>query len=1177
MISIGNPCNHYILMKDTEYNKKKGNSYKLKLRRCDWTKDNLKEFINIFDYSHTKDDFNNISYNIIDYGLHFNEVKELNFESPENYHEIGLKNFFNGKIKNEPQNLVDLIKSLEKMNKDLKNNAITEDLLKELKNSYKIDEETKRIANDNKQEKELIIKYVKDWAKKAKEQKSKNINEIIVHINLLFGVIFKYHLRPTQIISVLVLLKRNDIKLGRNAQILTGEGKTAIIITLAATNVILGHKVDIVTSSELLAKRDAIDERNKELYNSLGITVDHCIKDDNNKKDHGPKECYNADIVYGDTHNFQADILSDKYMLENTRNGRKYDMIIVDEIDSMFVDDYGKSTLLAGEKPYMKRLNYILIGMWVKLSVSVRGETKNTIRYNIKEIESELTKVGLNILNNKSLKLPRYLHDYAEHEMEKWAHSAVEAILMEENVRYRVNGDRIEPIDNENTGVIQHNTNLSYGLQQFLQLKHNCTLTSVSTITSYLSNVGFFNLYKNEKENNIIGLTGTLGSETAQSMLNKIYGLDFAFIPPASERMLIQLLPRLEKNDIDWLNTVTKTCLREAKFGREVLIICKSIKIVEKIHSELINLYDKNKIITLKDDLDIEKNLENLPGGTIIIATNLAGRGTDISISDEVLKKGGLHVCLTFLPINIRVQEQAFGRAGRKGQPGTWQLVLNLFKNISEICHVDFPNDNIDKIVSKIQEYTSLESELVRNCYLEEGSKVLTLKRSKGDQITEKKIEIKNLSYELYNLIQEMGEINNPNSPLKKLPIFIEDLDFIREENEKKMLLQAESEIEKVVKKDKLFIKYTDFLKNNLKNLEPRSNRFNDIEEQWGFFLNKIDYEKQTEEQINKAFIEFTTDLQKRKEQSTYLKNSGFICQIANSKLYNNIPNRDDASILENIGSFFKKLFTNNDEQKKREAQVDEALNLCKYDIEVNGDFSFISYYYRAICSIYFGDIGNAILCLKKTKELIEKDIKFFINFCSMLPNDIKNFKESINKKFILYMNIIKGIAEPSINKLEKASRKILLKKKFLSEVFDKTPKDLRIEKEINDLRIIGFNSIFFLYEKAPWYVALGISVLGILEVGVGCLVSCVSPQLGVRIINTGITNIGKGIEMLIGEGKGFEDIEAFWNFQEANGFMDFLVPLKMKRDEKKKYNFYEMELKNDTLLKEKIILRRSS
>ena len=93
-------------------------------------------------------------------------------------------------------------------------------------------------------------------------------------------MIFKYHLKPTKIISILVLLKRKDIKLGRITQILTGEGKTGIIITLVSTNVILGHKVDIVTSSEILAKRDAIDERNKELNKILGISVAHCIKDE---------------------------------------------------------------------------------------------------------------------------------------------------------------------------------------------------------------------------------------------------------------------------------------------------------------------------------------------------------------------------------------------------------------------------------------------------------------------------------------------------------------------------------------------------------------------------------------------------------------------------------------------------------------------------------------------------------------------------------------------------------------------------------------------------------------------------------------------------------------------------------------------------------------------------------
>jgi len=257
------------------------------------------------------------------------------------------------------------------------------------------------------------------------------------------------------------------------------------------------------------------------------------------------------------------------------------------------------------------------------------------------------------------------------------------------------------------------------------------------------------------------------------------------------------------------------------------------------------------------------------------------------------------------------------------------------------------------------------------------------------------------------------------------------------------------------------------------------------------------------------------------------------------------------------------------------EAQIYDAFNLCKYDIEVNEDFSFISYYYRAICNIFFSNIGNAIEDLKKAKELIEKDNKFFINFCCMLPYDIQNFKKSIDKKYNLYMNLIKAIIEPSINKLQNSSRKILLKKKFLSEVFDKTPKDLGIEEEINSLRIIGFNSVFFLYEKAPWYKALGISILGIFEVGIGYLLSSISPILGRRIINHGITNIGKGIEMLIGEGKDFENKEDFWKFQKENAFMDFLIPLTIKRDEKKKYNVYKMVLENDSLLKEKIILRR--
>ena len=498
MISIGNPYN-----------------WKLLKSECGWDEESLENFMQIFDKYYMKEEFKNSLYNIIDYRLPFNkeQLKE-NYNNPEYFHEKGIKKFFKGKTKNELQTFDELIKALGDTNSGRTNNGISQQVLDELKKSYdKIEKKKEELKNKTCDE-------IRQWAEKVKKEKEKDIDCIIAHINKLFNIVFGFYLRDTQIISVLLLLKKKT-KSGRIAQILTGEGKTAIIITLASVNVILGHKVDIVTSSEILAKRDAENEKNKKIYESLGITVDHCIKDKNNNE-RGPRKCYLADIVYGDAHNFQGDILSDKYMLEGTRNNRVFDVIIVDEIDSMFVDDYS---------------------------------------------------IGSNVLKENKSIYPKYLYDYAEDQLnEKWPNSAIEAVLMVENERYLVNNGKVEPVDNENTGVIQHNTHLSYGLQQFLQLKHNCSMTAVSNITSYLSNVGFFKLYINKEKNinNIFGLTGTLGSQTAQDLLYDIYNLDFVFVPPASQRMLNQLTPRLEKNDIDWMKSILSTCLREANSGFKI-------------------------------------------------------------------------------------------------------------------------------------------------------------------------------------------------------------------------------------------------------------------------------------------------------------------------------------------------------------------------------------------------------------------------------------------------------------------------------------------------------------------------------------------------------------------------------------------------------------------------------
>ena len=142
-------------------------------------------------------------------------------------------------------------------------------------------------------------------------------------------------------------------------------------------------------------------------------------------------------------------------MLQGTRSGREFDIIIVDE--------YGKKTLLAGQKPYMSKLNYILIAIWIQFEIETKGITnKEIVRNNRELLQEQLENVGRNILygdeeNNFKIPLPKYLIEYSEFEIKEWAKNEVEAYLMEENEKYSIyNGvdrKKIVPIDNENTGV----------------------------------------------------------------------------------------------------------------------------------------------------------------------------------------------------------------------------------------------------------------------------------------------------------------------------------------------------------------------------------------------------------------------------------------------------------------------------------------------------------------------------------------------------------------------------------------------------------------------------------------------------------------------------------------------------------------------------------------------------
>ena len=186
-------------------------------------------------------------------------------------------------------------------------------------------------------------------------------------------------------------------------------------------------------------------------------------------------------------------------------------------------------------------------------------------------------------------------------------------------------------------------------------------MTALTVTTNYLSNVGLFTRYKDQ----IYGLTGTIGSKDAQNLLYKIYNVDTIIIPPFKQKRHIPLKTILKLTDDEWLTTIVEDTMSNVRKRRAILIICET-RLDAKTISKQLQRADPTCLIRMyTDNTDaIESNAVGgrIQSGEIIVATNLAGRGTDLKTSPEVEKQGGLHVCLTFLPNNLRVEEQAFGR-----------------------------------------------------------------------------------------------------------------------------------------------------------------------------------------------------------------------------------------------------------------------------------------------------------------------------------------------------------------------------------------------------------------------------------------------------------------------------------------------------------------------------------
>lgn len=572
---------------------------------------------------------------------------------------------------------------------------------------------------------------------------------------------------PVQLIGGIVLHQ------GRIAEMKTGEGKTLVSTCPAYLNALAGKGVQIVTVNDYLAKRDA--EWMGQVHEFLGLKVGVVL---NSMTSEERKAAYQCDITYVTNNELGFDYLRDNMAIYKEQMVlRDLDYCIIDEVDSVLIDEARTPLIISGQSGKSTKLYEVCDVLAKQL---VRGEESGEFNKLNAIMGEEITETGDFIVNEKEKvvnlteqgvkKVEAFFHidNLADAENLEIQHNIILALrahnLMFRDKDYVVKDDEVLIVD-EFTGRIMPGRRYSDGLHQAIEAKEHVNVKRESRTLATITFQNFFNKYAKKG-----GMTGT--AQTEEKEFRNIYGMDVIVIPTNRPVIRKDLNDAVYKTKKEKFHAVVEEIVKAHEKGQPVLVGTITIETSEMLSQMLKKRGVSHKVLNAKyHELEAEIVAQAGIHGAVTIATNMAGRGTDIKLDDESKALGGLKIIGTERHESRRIDNQLRGRAGRQGDPGESRFYISLEDDLMRLF-------GSDKLMSMFNALGVPENEQIEH-------KMLSSAIEKAQQ----KIETNN--YGIRENLLKYDEVNNEQREV----VYAERRQVLDGENMRELIMKMLNDI----------------------------------------------------------------------------------------------------------------------------------------------------------------------------------------------------------------------------------------------------------------------------------------------------------------------------------------------------------------------------------------------